>query len=318
MMSIDSIDLNLLRILHFVLEEGSVSKAAARLNVTASAVSNALARLRSLLDDPLFVRNGRSVTPTPRALELRPQIAAAIEALRSALQSSNRFQPETCRRCFTIASADNICVGLLPSIISRLANAMPKATLQMVTLDHGIASGGLLSGEVDVLLGLPPEMTPNLRSGPAYTESLVCALNRDVRVPKRGLSLRQFLQSRHIRVVLQGRYPIDYIDGCLAELGHERDVAISVPHFFTAALCAAETSNIAMLPRTMVEHLRQFLPLALYAAPFKVPPIEIKQVWHIRSETDPASALFRQIVRGAGETAAGTPPVRGNRAIRHT
>ena len=190
--------------------------------------------------------------------------------------------------------------------VFQLTTAL-DATLQMVTLDHGIASGGLLSGEVDVLLGLPQEMTPNLRSGPAYTETLVCGLNRNVRVPKRGLSFRQFINSGHIRVVLQGRYPMDYVDGCLSELGHERIVVLSVPHFFTAALCAAETSNIAMLPRTMAEHLRQFLPLALYAPPLKIPPIMIQQVWHIRSESDPASVLFRKLVRDAGEAAAGAP-----------
>ena len=116
-------------------------------------------------------------------------MCVALAALDAVLASGRRFDPKACHRCFTIASTDNIGVGLLPAIIARLGEAMPLATLQMVTLDHAIASGGLVSGEVDVLLGLPQEIAPGLRSRPAYVETLLCALRRDASKSASAMSL---------------------------------------------------------------------------------------------------------------------------------
>src|SRR5215475_7173614 len=108
MVTQENVDLNLFRVLHHVLKEGSVARAAERLHVTSSAVSNSLARLRDILGDPLLVRDGRRLVPTPRAMELAPQIATAIDGFRSILDPRHQFNPETCTRTLTIASADNI------------------------------------------------------------------------------------------------------------------------------------------------------------------------------------------------------------------
>src|SRR6059036_3188607 len=153
-MSLEAVDLNLVLVLHHVLAEGTVVRAAGRLHVTPSAVSNSLARLRDLLGDPLFVRSGRKVVPTPLARELAPQVAATVEKLRVILEARREFSPEACTRSFTLASADNI--GILPNITARFAQALPRASLRVVTLDHAVASDGLASGDIDVLLGLPP------------------------------------------------------------------------------------------------------------------------------------------------------------------
>src|SRR5262249_48257531 len=151
MVTHENIDLNLLRVLHHVLKEGSVARAAERLRVTSSAVSNSLARLREILGDPLLVRNGRPLGPTPKAIELMPRIAAAMDGFRSVLDACYQFDPETCTRTLTIASADNIGVGILPGIVARFSKRLPRATLRVVTLDHAIAGDGLASGEVDIL-----------------------------------------------------------------------------------------------------------------------------------------------------------------------
>src|SRR5262245_11208310 len=140
-MSIEGIDLNLVLALHHVLVEGTVVGAAGRLHVTPSAVSNSLARLRDLLDDPLFVRSGRTVVPTPFARELAPQVALVVDQLRQLLEARAEFDAEACTRSFTLASADHI--GILPGIAARFARTMPQASLRIVTLDHAIASDGL-------------------------------------------------------------------------------------------------------------------------------------------------------------------------------
>jgi DNA-binding transcriptional LysR family regulator len=291
------VDLNLLLTLHHVLNEGSVAGAARRLHVTPSAVSNSLARLRDVLDDPLLVRRGRGLVPTPRAQALAPQLATAIETLRAVVETE-AFDPTTSTRQFAVASADNISAGALPAVVRLFAERLPRATLQVVTLDHAVTGDGLATGDIDVLLGLPP-MTPELLSEPVYRERLVCAVWRDN--PRVGdtLNLEQFLELRHVAVMLHGQYAIDYVDTVLVELGHERSIALSVPQFVIAASCVVQTPYVAMLPEAMARQLAGMLPLKLLPPPVSLPAVTIMQVWHLRTDADPGARCFRAIIRDA-------------------
>jgi DNA-binding transcriptional LysR family regulator len=300
-MSIEGIDLNLVLVLHHVLVEASVARAAERLHVTSSAVSNSLARLRDILGDPLFVRNGRTLVATPRARELAPKVATAVEQLRAILETQRDVRPDECTRSFTLASADHI--GILPNIAERFAHVLPRASLRVVTLDHAVASDGLASGDVDVLLGLPPSLPAELRSAPAYTDRLVCALWKN-NPQGRKLTLERFLAARHIEVALQGKHAIDYVETVLSQLGHKRSIALSVPQFALAASCLPRTPYITMLPESMAKRLVASLPIAVYKPPFELPAITIVQVWHARTDADPGSALFRTIIRDVGRRAA--------------
>jgi DNA-binding transcriptional LysR family regulator len=297
-MSIEAVDLNLILVLHHVLVEGTVARAAERLHVTPSAVSNSLARLRELVGDPLFVRSGRSVAPTPFARELAPQVATAVEGLRRILEARRDFDADACTRAFTLASADNI--GILPGIAARFARALPRASLRVVTLDHAIASDGLASGDIDLLLGLPPTMSREIRSEPAYTERLVCAMWRKSAPASRRLTLKQFLKARHVEVAVLGKHAIDYVDTALSRLGHQRSIALSVPQFALAAACVAGTPYITMLPASMAKGLAASLPIAVLKPPVELPDITILQLWHVRSEADPGLALLRSIIREVG------------------
>jgi DNA-binding transcriptional LysR family regulator len=303
MMSIEGVDLNLVLVLHHVLVEGGVARAAERLHVTPSAVSNSLARLRELVGDPLFVRSGRKVVPTPFARELAPQVATAVERLRDILEARREFRANACTRSFTLASADNI--GILPSIATRFAQALPRASLRVVTLDHAIASDGLASGDIDVLLGLPPTTSREIRSEAAYSERLVCAMWRKSAPASGRLTLAQFLNARHVEVALLGKHAIDYVDTALSRLGHQRSIALSVPQFALAAACLVGTPYITMLPASMAKGLAASMPITLLKPPVGLPEITILQLWHVRSEADPGSALLRSIIRHAGNEAPG-------------
>lgn len=307
-MNVESVDLNLFLVLHHVLSAGSVARAAERMHVTSSAISNSLARLRDIVGDPLLVRNGRRLVATPRARELAPNIAAAIERLRAVLEPKDSFQAEGCTRSFTIATADHI--GVLPRAVERFSEVLPRATLRIVTLDYAVASDGLASGEIDVLLGLPPTMPREWRSEPAYTDRLVCGLSRDNPIARRRLTLERFLECRHVEVALQGKYAIDYVDGILSRLGHSRSIALSVPEFTMAAMCVVGTSYVTMLPESMAQQLIPFLPLAQREPPFELPPITIQQVWHTRTDTDPATRLLRAIIRDVGREGRAGPSAR--------
>jgi DNA-binding transcriptional LysR family regulator len=312
-MSIEAIDLNLVLVLHHVLVEGSVARAAERLHVTPSAVSNSLARLREIAGDPLLVRDGRRLVATPRARELAPQIATAVEHLRAILEAKQDFRADECARSFTLASADHI--GILPNVVERFARVLPRASLRVVTLDHAVSSDGLASGDVDVLLGLPPNPPREIRSEPAYTDRLVCALWRNRAPGGHRLTLKRFLEARHVEVALQGKQAIDYVDTVLSRLGHRRSIALSVPQFALAASCVIGTPYITMLPESMAKRLASSLPIAVYKPPFELPAITILQLWHVRTDTDPGVTLFRDIIRQVGRKARGSerPPLKGGR-----
>jgi DNA-binding transcriptional LysR family regulator len=297
-MSIESIDLNLILTLHHVLVEESVVRAAERLHVTPSAVSNSLARLRELLGDPLFVRSGRNVVPTPFGRALAPEVAATVVRLRQILEARRDFKADTCTRAFTLASADNI--GILPALAARFARVMPKASLRIVTLDHAIASDGLASGDIDVSLALPPIMPRDIRSEAAYAERLVCAMWRKAAPASGRLTLKQFLGARHVEVALQGKYAIDYVDSALAPLGHRRSIALSVPQFALAAACVVGTPYITMLPASMSKGLAASLPIVVLRPPIQLPAVTILQLWHARSDADPGSLRLRQVIREVG------------------
>src|SRR5262245_31372219 len=263
-MSIEAVDLNLILVLHHVLAEGTVVRAAARLHVTPSAVSNSLARLRELFGDPLFVRSGRKVVATPFARELAPQVTETVDRLRDILEVRRDFRADSCTRSFTLASADNI--GILPALATRFARVMPRAALRIVTLDHAIASDGLVSGDIDVSLALPPTIPRDIRSEAAYAERLVCAMWRKAAPPSGRLTLKQFLSARHVEVALQGKYAMDYVDSVLAPLGHRRSIALSVPQFALAAACVVGTPYITMPPGSMSKGLAASLPIAVVQA----------------------------------------------------
>ena len=169
-MSIPSIDLNLLVVLDTVLAERSVARAAQRLHVTPSAISNALARLRLALGDPLVTRKGRGIVPTPRAIALGPVLTNALAELERAM-AHPPFEAARCTQTFTLAMADVGQVTWLPTVAAAMANEMPNARLRVVGIDAMVALGDLPSSEVDLHVGVAA-MDTILRSLPAFALAL--------------------------------------------------------------------------------------------------------------------------------------------------
>ena len=298
MVNIDNVDLNLLRILYLVMEEGSVRRTAERCHVTPTAISNSLAKLRFHLGDPLLVRSGRILRPTPVALELEPKLRAAMQAISGALDTVS-FEPATCGRTFVIAATDNIAFGLLPAVIRRLSERMPMARIKVVSLDHAIATDGLRRGTVDVSLAMPPNLPPDFHSQPAYRETMVGVLAEQSAPNSVGLTGAQFDALSHIEVAINGEHAIDYVEQMLSRKGR-RKVALSVPTFMAAATCAAETTYLATLPKRLAEFLSKPLVLKVLHLPFRDVTVELQQVWHDRTNTDPASVAFRKLISEAG------------------
>ncbi|MCA9716208.1 MAG: LysR family transcriptional regulator [Myxococcales bacterium] len=296
-MNIAALDLNLLLVLRAVLEEGSTVRAAARLSVTQSAVSNALARLRVALGDPLFVRNGRGLAPTPRALELAPVVSEALAGLERAL--GDVFDPLTTTRTFSIAAADHHQAADLPKVAAAFAQAMPRARLRITSVDYLVASDGLPRGTVDVALAPAGSEGQGLRARPLFSESAVAVVRQGHPLLRGTITPTRLAAAGHIDVHITLGEPGDVNRATgerMASLGWERRVLVVVPSFVTAATVAAQTDHVAWLPEHAARLLTEILPLRRLRVP--MPPMEVGCVllWHERTHDDRGCAFFRELV----------------------
>ena len=298
-MSIPSVDLNLLLVLHAVLDERSVARAAARLHVTPSAISNALARLRVALGDPLVTRKGRGIVPTPRAMELAPAIARALHDLEVAVQSGP-FDARTCARTFTLAIADAGQVAWLPRIAASFASEMPRARLRVVGIDSLVSLGDLASTEVDLHVGIRGRGA-GLHVEPLFDEhmTLVARKGHPAANEKR-LSLRALGLLHHVAVELApGRGFRDPVALAYARAGVERTTAMTVPSFTTAAVVVAVTDLVATVPASFLAARGKALGVRALRATAPRQAVKMALCWHDRTHDDPAMIAFRQLVRGA-------------------
>lgn len=297
-MSIQSLDLNLLVVLHTVLAERNVARAAARLHVTPSAVSNALSRLRDQLHDPLFTRQGRGISPTPRALELEPVLSRALADLERAMLAAP-FDAASCARTFTLAVADVGQVAWVPRLAKALQRDLPRATLRVINIDSLVSLGDLASPEVDVHVGIAGS-GPGLHVEPLRQEPTLLVARRGHPAPRRKLTARALSALRHVRVeMVPGRNYKDPFAAVFARAKVERVVALSVPSFSAAAEVVAQTDFVSMLPAPIFAAKARALGLRALATALPAHSTRFSLSWHERTHTDPAARVFRELVRGA-------------------
>lgn len=301
-MNIAALDLNLLLVLHTVLAERSAAAAARKLHVTPSAVSNSLARLRALLGDPLVVRSGRGLVPTPRALELAPHLRAAVRELERVVAGTERFDPATTTRTFSLALSDAHQICDLPQVARAFAAGMPRARLRVVSVDHFEAAGGLAGGEIDAALAPASEPQPGHHGHHLYEEAGVLLARRDHPAARRPVTREVWAGLRHVDIHLAlGRGGIGNraARAWLAAGKLALDVAVTVPSFVAAAVVAANTDYVVGLPRRLAAALATVAPLTELAVAGPPMAFSIELVWHERTHHDAGARAFRELVIAA-------------------
>lgn len=308
MVNLGAIDLNRLLVLHAVLKERSVTRAAAMLHVTPSAISNALARLRATFDDPLLVRSGRGLVLTPRAAALAPQLAEAVAAMTRVVETQSSFDPARSTRTFTLACSDAEQISEVPRIAAAFARRLPHASLRVISVDQLESNGGLASGEVDVAVAPAQRAFPDVHSSDLYEEEGVLVVRQGHPHVRRRMSKEQFNTLRHIDILLAlGGPGIGHriVEEFFASHGLYRDIAISVPSFAAAAAVAAQTDWVAGMPRRMATAFLRHMPLVSVAMPVPALRFQIQLVWHERTHKDAGAQFFRELIlRGVRDRAA--------------
>lgn len=312
---LSGVDLNLFLTLSILVEEASVTRAAARLHVTPSAVSHSLGRLRELCDDPLLVRLGRGLTPTDRAKQIAERARAALDALALSLAPTGPFDAARSSRRFTVALSDYGGFVLLPRVAHALDQRAPGIDLVVVPLTERSVDD-LSEGELDLCIGAQDARGAAIRSRVLFRDRFVCLVRRGHPAAGQKLSLEAFLALRHLRVAPHQAAP-GYVDEVLARRGLSRRVVMRVPHFLVAPQVVAESDLVSTLAERVAVHFERTLPVRRAFPPSIVGAFSLSMAWHERAEHDAGHAFLRAlIVEVAG--AAATPGKKRRRGPKET
>jgi len=283
------IDFNLLIVFETLMHERSVTKAAEKLFLGQPAISAALTRLRGVFDDPLFVRSGRVMEPTPRALEIFQHLSPALDSISTAISRSQDFDPATARAVFRIGLSDDVEFGLLPPLIRRLRSEAPGVVLVIRRANYLLMPGLLSSGEISVGVSYTMDLPANAkRKTVRRTRS---KLLRADAIPGK-LTLDDFCARPHAMVSFAGDLS-GYIDDELARLGRSRQVVLAVPQFNGLGTLLAGTDLLASVPDYAAEVLAAAGGLRIEDHPLPLPGFELHMAWRGAHDTDPAERWLR-------------------------
>jgi len=292
-------DLNLLVTLDALLAEGSVARAARRMRLSPSAMSRALARLRATTGDPLLVRAGRGLVPTPRALELRQRVGQVVEDGKAVLRPVEKLDLERLVRTFTLRTSDGFVENFGPALIARVGKEAPGVRLRFVQKADK-DSGPLREGVVDLDTGVVEGTAgPELRTQALFRDRFIGVVRKGHALCRGRITPSRYAAGRHVFVSRRG---LDHgpIDQALKPLGLERGITAIVGGFAAALALARGADMIASVPERHTGNLRA--GMHSFALPVAVPAITVSLIWHPRLDGDPAHRWLRACVREACAT----------------
>ncbi|WP_271412098.1 LysR substrate-binding domain-containing protein [Pseudomonas sp. Q1-7] len=287
------VDLNLLIVFETLMHERSVTRAAEKLFLGQPAISAALARLRTLFDDPLFVRTGRSMEPSARAMEIFALLSPALDSISTAVSRAADFDPATSTAVFRIGLSDDVEFALLPALLRRLRAEAPGVVLVVRRTNYLLMPNLLASGEISVGVAYTEELPANAKRK-TLRRSRPKLLRADS-VPG-ALSLDDYCQRPHALVSFAGDLG-GFVDEELAKVGRTRKVVLAVPQFNGLGTLLAGTDLVAMVPDYTAAALTAAGGLRAEDPPLPVQSFELSMAWRGAQDNDPAERWLRSRIQ---------------------
>lgn len=288
-MNLNRIDLNLFAVFDAIYTAGSLTKAADVLCITQPAVSNSLARLREMLNDPLFVRTGHSMTPTPVAQNIIGPARDALSLLRKSVQDSHTFDPLTAEKTFHFATRDLFEASVMPRLMANLQVRSPRISVTNYEIPRSSVVSAMASGNLDFYADASAFTDPHLCKQKIAQDRFVVMARKNHPDLRQGIDLDTFLRLSHINVshLKSGPGPIDI---ALDKINKRRRIVMRGQHFLTVPSTIVKTDLIACIPY----HLAKHYDLSIYEMPFAVPPVEYFVYWHVSADHDHAHIWMRE------------------------
>ncbi|WP_042878801.1 LysR family transcriptional regulator [Cupriavidus necator] len=291
-MELHNVDLNLLVVFEHLLRLRTVSGTAKALELSQPAVSNALARLRRIFDDDLFVRSAKGMLPTPLALELAEPVSYALDALHTALNRKVDFDPARSERDFHIAMTDIGEVHFIPKLMGALRELAPGVSVATVRNTAVNLAEEMSQGKIDLAVGHQPELASEFFQRRLFRQRYVCMFRPGHALDKRTVRLRDFEDAEHVVVTAAGTGHAR-VDEILAKRGVQRRIRLRVPHFVALADIVASTDLVATVTQKFAERSAKYFGLKYVKHPVDLPDIQINLFWHARYHRDPANQWLR-------------------------
>ena len=299
-------DLNLLVVLDALLEERNVSRAANRVGLSQPAASHALRRLRSLLDDPLLIRGGRSYMLSARAHALRIPLRCMLSKAREVIGVPPTFDPASAEREMRVIVSSSLSPALLEAVYHRLATAAPGVTLHVLPVEREKvhAHRGLGDGEMDMAVGVFPQNPRDIHKQTLYRDSVVCLLHRAHPLAKGPLTMERLLCFPHLLVSYYSM-PFGPMEIALAGLGQRWRIGAHLPDYALVPSLLERRELIATIPRRIAEDLTKHRPLVVRDFPLPLPSLELVLIWHASNLDEPVHAWVREQFSQAANDLAG-------------
>lgn len=304
-MDTPKIDLNLMQVFDALMHESNLTRAGFRLGLSQPTMSHALAKLRKLTGNQLFVRVPSGMEPTDFALRIAPSVTEGLKLLIGAVEGDGPFNPSRCDRTFQILMSDIGELVYLPRLLNRLAQVAPNLDLRVIQLPREAYQDALASGEADLAIGFLPALKTGVYQQRLFTDNHICLVRADHPNIKKSLSLSQFCNQSHVVIEPPGSRlsghsvqtsTTSLLERHLSTLGITRRVLLRVPHFTVVPAIVQQTDLITTLPSYVLSYTRNLPNLKTFKLPFVVPSYEIKQFWHERNHKDPANRWLRAVV----------------------
>ena len=294
-MNLNDLDLNLLRVFDAVLRRRSVTAAGEEIGLSQAGVSNALARLRKLCGDPLFVRSPRGMDPTPFAKSIADAVRQALGLIEGTLARRPAFDPATTERTFRLHMSDIGEMVFLPQLLERLQRVAPGVHIETRSTPQGEIEQALAAGELDLAVGFLPGLQAPVRSSPLFRDAYVCMMRADHPRIGRTLPRKLFLEAAHALVSSIGAGHRVIEDTLLAH-GLNRRIALRVPHFMVVPMILERTDLVVTVPERVASVFERMGRFKTLRPPVAIPRTDVRVHWHERYEQDPGNRWLREVL----------------------
>lgn len=296
-------DMNLLVALDALLDEGSVVGAARRMHLSPAAMSRTLSRIREAVGDPILVRAGRGLVPTPRALALRSQVRSVVEQAQQVFSAPQEVDLATLERDFNLRANDVFIAPFAAILLETLREQAPRSVLRFVPEgEGGDEDGALREGRLDLYISATRDLGPEIKVQGLFSTRMVGLARADHPLFERPITACRYAAYEQISVSRRGRAQ-GPIDSALAAMGLQRRVVLITPSFHSAMFSLPDTNLLLPLPEHVLSSVARLgLPLRAFELPLALEPVAIMQAWHPRFDNDPAHAWLRQTLKACCST----------------
>ena len=297
-MHISRVDLNLFIVFEAIYTEGTVTRASAQLNLTQPAISHALNRLRSMFDDPLFVRQGNGMVSTPLARSIIEPVRQALRVLEMTLTENGKFDPSQASKQFNLALRDVLESTVLPPLLESITRQAPEINLAAIQVERRELVSELAAGTLDVAIDMLLPLPPEIRRQQIYRDNTVVLVRKDHSVIKGALNLDNYLQAEHI-LASSRRKGMGLEDFELSRLGLQRRIRLRCQHYFAACRVVSQTDLLLTMPEAYARIANQQFDNQILPLPLTMPSWDVYLYWHQNLENDPANRWLREQVMQA-------------------